>query len=165
MLSEPPRRFPGVGRDSSAAAAPPPGFLLTSPKPRHCQEPGRRLAPDTHRTIESRAGGAGLLGPRLLPAWVSGNRCCPRRPSPLPHPLPPLLLGRQRDGRRRGGPGCCGRASRRRTSGRSALMARRERWRLREPEVARVLPRRGDAAADLREAAAHVSAGGGWAGR
>lgn len=33
MLSEPPRRFPGVGRDSSAAAAPPPGFLLTSPNP------------------------------------------------------------------------------------------------------------------------------------
>lgn len=42
-------------------------------------------------------------------------------------------------------------------------MARRERWRRREPEAARVLPRRGDAAADLGEAAAHVSAVG-WLG-
>lgn len=116
-LGEPPRKPPGRGRDPSSPASPSPG----SPGRRGL---GRRRAWDTHRTIESRAGGARLPGPRLLPAWESRSLCCPSGASPPPHPPPPPLLARHSARRRRGRPGSWGLRSWRRRSGRRALMAR-----------------------------------------
>lgn len=113
-LANPPRRSDHSGRPSSRVPW------------RRRWASGRRRAPAAHLTIESRAGGAWLPWPRLLPAWVSRSCCCPSRPSPPPQPPPPPLLARQGTRRRRGGPGGCGgRRSPRTRSGRRALMARR----------------------------------------
>lgn len=136
----PPARVPNKLAPSTRGPAPcktPTEAPGAQPRPRHSGRPtswvpgrgswgpSRRRAPDTHLTIEFRAGGAWLPGPRLLPAWAFCCRSCPSRPLPPPHPPPPPLLVRQGAPRRRGGPaGCGGRRSWRRKSGRRALMAR-----------------------------------------
>lgn len=149
-------------RDMDAPAAPPPRCPAAA-----VWGCGRRCVLGTHLTVEFRAGGARLPGPRLPPAWAFCCRLCPSRPSPPPHPPPPLLLARQGARRRRGGPAvCAGRRSWRRRSGRRVLMARGCAARRRRGGASpglQVLPPRGDAAVELG-GEADASSSPGWRG-
>lgn len=160
--AKPPRRPPGPGRDSRAPAPPPPG----SPPAAGDLGGGER------RTLTGRSssalGAPGCPGPGCsrpgCPAAAAARAGPPRRHIRRPRrcwrdkALGGGAAGRGAAGGRAGAGRAAGARSWRGAGGAAGT------WRGGESGRPRVLPRRGDAAAELRDAVAHVPPGGDGAG-